>query len=78
MKIRPVGTEFHADGQTDMKLIVAFRNFANAPNNQFILSSRHFILSDVRFNDIQIPPPIHRLFNFFVKTRKHECNFVAI
>jgi hypothetical protein len=33
MKIRPVGAElFHADGQTDMtKLIVAFRNFANAP-----------------------------------------------
>jgi hypothetical protein len=34
MKIRPVGAElFLADnGQTDMmKLIVAFRNFANAP-----------------------------------------------
>jgi len=32
MKIRPVGAElFHADGRTDMtKLIVAFRNFANA------------------------------------------------
>ena len=40
MKIRPVGPEFfHAKertvGQTDMtKLIVAFRNFANAPNNR--------------------------------------------
>jgi Fe-S-cluster formation regulator IscX/YfhJ len=47
MKIRPVGAElFHADGQThrqaegrtvrqtDMKkLIVTFRNFANAPKN---------------------------------------------
>ena len=39
MKIRPVGAElFHADrrtdGQTDMtKLIVAFRNFANASKN---------------------------------------------
>ena len=34
MKIRPLGAElFHADRQTDMtKLIVAFRNFANAPN----------------------------------------------
>jgi hypothetical protein len=34
-KIRPAGAElFHADGQTDMtKLIVAFRNFANAPKN---------------------------------------------
>jgi hypothetical protein len=32
IKIRPVGTElFHADGQTDTtKLIVVFRNFANA------------------------------------------------
>jgi hypothetical protein len=29
MKIRPVAAEFHAD----MKLMVAFRNFANAPNN---------------------------------------------
>jgi len=35
MKIRLVGPElFHADGRTDMtKLIVAFRNFANTPNN---------------------------------------------
>jgi hypothetical protein len=35
MKIRPVGAElFHADGQTDMtKLIVAFRNFVNAPES---------------------------------------------
>ena len=33
MKIRSVEAElFHADGQTDMtKLIVAFRNFVNAP-----------------------------------------------
>jgi len=35
MKILPVGAElFHADGQPDItKLIVAFRNFANAPTN---------------------------------------------
>jgi hypothetical protein len=34
MKIRPVGAEFfHADGQTSMKLVVAFLNFANAPKN---------------------------------------------
>ena len=34
MKIRQVGAEFYADGQTYMtKLIVAFRNFANAPKN---------------------------------------------
>jgi len=37
MKIRPVGAElFHADGRTNRrtgmaKLIVVFRNFANAP-----------------------------------------------
>jgi hypothetical protein len=39
MKIRPVGAElFHADGRTDgrtemTKLIVAFRNFTNAPES---------------------------------------------
>jgi hypothetical protein len=39
MKIRPVEADlFHADGQTDRetdttKVIVAFRNFANAPKN---------------------------------------------
>ena len=31
MKIRSLGAKlFHAGGRTDMKLIVAFRNFANA------------------------------------------------
>ena len=36
MKICPVGAElFHADRRTDMtKLTVAFRNFANVPNNK--------------------------------------------
>jgi hypothetical protein len=35
MKIRPVGAElFHAEGRTDIKLRVAFRNFANAPKKQ--------------------------------------------
>jgi len=36
MKIRPVGAELlHADRRTDMmKLIVAFRNFANSPKTQ--------------------------------------------
>jgi len=35
MKIRPVGEElFHADRRTDMmELVVAFRDFANAPKN---------------------------------------------
>jgi hypothetical protein len=35
MKIRPGGAD-HVDGQTDMtKLIVAFRNFAKAPNKYY-------------------------------------------
>jgi hypothetical protein len=36
MKIRPAGAElFHADRQTDMtKLIVTFRNYANAPSKK--------------------------------------------
>ena len=45
MKIHSVGTElYHADGQTYRqtaitKLIVAFRNFANAPKPEEALSS---------------------------------------
>jgi hypothetical protein len=36
IKIRIVGVElFYADGQTDTKLIVAFRNFVNAPRSWF-------------------------------------------
>jgi hypothetical protein len=32
MKIHPVGAEFfHADGLTEMKLIVAFHSFTKAP-----------------------------------------------
>jgi len=39
MKIRPVGAELvHADGRTPTKkLIVAFGNFANAPENPLML-----------------------------------------
>jgi len=41
MKILTVGAElFFADGRTDMtKLIVAFRNFANAPKKTAILTN---------------------------------------
>jgi hypothetical protein len=44
MKIRPVGTElFQVDGQPDMtKLIVAYRNFANAPKNSALCSHSAF------------------------------------
>ena len=44
MKIRPVGAElFHADVRTEMtKLIVNYRNFANAPKNSVpILQKTH-------------------------------------
>jgi len=45
MKIRPVEAElFHTDGRTDMKLTVAFRNFANAlknPTQKFV--TRHYV-----------------------------------
>jgi hypothetical protein len=43
MKIRAVGAElFHVDGRTDRqadttKLIVAFRNLANAPKNPVVM-----------------------------------------
>ena len=43
MKIRPVGAElFQRNGQPDRqtdvtKLMIDFRNFANAPKNEFIL-----------------------------------------
>jgi hypothetical protein len=39
MNIRPVGAEwFHADRRTDMtQLIVAFRNFANAPKKRYFM-----------------------------------------
>jgi hypothetical protein len=43
MQIRPVGAElFHGDGRTDTtKLIVAFRNFANAPKTVYNLNVCH-------------------------------------
>ena len=42
MNISPVGAKlFHADERTDMmKLIVIFRNFANAPKNSRFFISR--------------------------------------
>ena len=46
MKIRPMGADlFHAGGRTDMtKLTVAFRSFANAPNN-WVISGKSFVWS---------------------------------
>jgi hypothetical protein len=53
MKILPVGAEmFRADGQTGMtKVRVAFRNFANAPNQTATSTNqeaRHYNAVDLR------------------------------
>jgi len=47
MKIRPVGAELlHADGRTDMtKLIVAFRNSANAPKSHVKARNLNFVFN---------------------------------
>jgi len=63
MQILPVGTEaFHADGQTDIAmLLVAFRNFANAPkytrkNRLFVAHHvANFVLTTQDFNAVLIP-----------------------
>jgi len=46
MKIRLVGAELNAGGLTDMtKLIVAFRNFTNAPNYSKIIQMLRIFIS---------------------------------
>jgi hypothetical protein len=50
MKIHPVGAEFYADGWTDMtKRIVAFRNFAKAPKNHYLVLQMQLGISCVEF-----------------------------
>ena len=51
MKIRPVGAElFHVDRRTDItKLIAAFRNFSNAPNN-----SLSYLLGKITYSYLNI------------------------
>jgi len=54
MKIFPVGTKlFLADGQTDMtKLIVAFRNLADALTKQscYLIATTYILLNKGRIN----------------------------
>jgi hypothetical protein len=61
MKILPLGAEvFHADRQTDMtKLIVAFRNFANAPKHRTsrCTNRNNFILHSSTFSSV---PGVYR------------------
>jgi hypothetical protein len=51
MKIRPMGAElFHADGRADMtKLIVAFRNFANAPKKSANVPQMYDVCSELKY-----------------------------
>jgi len=39
MKIRSVGTDFSADGGTDMKLVVFSQNFAKPPKTIYRIST---------------------------------------
>jgi len=53
MKTPPSGAElFHADGRIDMKVIVTFRNFANASNNG--KSAKRFHNSSVSVIDFEL------------------------
>jgi hypothetical protein len=59
-KIRPVGAElFHADGQTDMNLIIAFRNFANVPKKQLLRINLCCTKSWRTILDSASVPPLH-------------------
>ena len=51
MKIRSVGVEsFYAGGQTEMtKLIVAFRNFANASKNETRCCKQVYLFGTCKF-----------------------------
>ena len=53
MKICPVGAElFCADRQTNMKLIVAFRNFAKASKNVYKYRSIYYFLLSYMFRPV--------------------------
>jgi hypothetical protein len=57
MKIRPVGDNLFLVDRTDMtKLIVAFRNFANAPN---ITSHLHHSDTDDNYTPLNLSDPLH-------------------
>jgi hypothetical protein len=56
MKIRPVGTELYLkDGRRDiMKLIIAYRNFANAPKHKKCLSHLQHISPESGYNQYAV------------------------
>ena len=53
----------HVDRQTDMKLIVAFRNFANAPKNRNYVVNNLFVayggFGDFQLDLVQWNVPLH-------------------
>ena len=65
IQIRPLRAELvHADGQTDMtKLIVTFRNFANAPKMGAaippLLPSTFNAVYRLQFHSLQYIPKLH-------------------
>ena len=57
MKIRPLGADLlRTDGRTDMKLIVAFRNFENAPK---IASLTLYFLKGVLWFNLESSLGVH-------------------
>jgi len=59
MKIRPVGAELlHADRQTNLKLIVAFRNFWER-TKKYINIKTHFILATIKTRWIMQFPVVY-------------------
>ena len=68
MKIRPVGAQlFHVDGRTDMYVVLAFRNFANASRNQvhpvsYVISFLMFIFKICSHNFMFMVPCIADLY----------------
>jgi hypothetical protein len=66
MKIRLVGAElFHADGLKDMKLIVAFRSFANAPKN---VVTEHKLKIKMEYGKIHIEMRMTECFKITTKS----------
>jgi hypothetical protein len=72
--MRPVGAElFHANGQTDTsKLIVAFRNFANAPRNSIFCPLGVFLCVLYGPENKQLLPST-MLTDWFCCNKDREC-----
>jgi hypothetical protein len=69
MKINSVGAElFHADRRTDVKMIVAFCNYANAPVNTFHFRCR------VEMDRANSPLPLPAIRKTFLRNRRKHDN----